>query len=62
MLWTEERLNDLRTRMRNDMRATLRRNGMDVAEEAWLNILVDELADDGMHQVVHVAMTGSLHE
>lgn len=54
MEFTEQTLDTMRTRMKADMRTTLHRNGMNVADETWLNIIVDELADDGMFYVEKV--------
>lgn len=50
----EAALDTIRTRLKSDMRTTLRRNGMDVADDTWLNIIIDELADDAMFYVEKV--------
>jgi len=48
---TDEQHADIEERLRRDMLTTLKRNGLNVADDVWVNILVEELTRDAMHQV-----------
>jgi len=48
---TDDHAQTIEDQMRADMMKTLHRNGLDVAEQTWLDIIVDELVADGMHHV-----------
>lgn len=51
---SSEALDTVRERLRNDIRTTLKRNGLDVADDIWVEILVTELAEDGMFYIEKV--------